>query len=97
MKGYGEQVAALPFTTNQEDLLSLYGFMRGHGPPTKPRALCAEDWFVAQALGRDGRISAFASRADFLAGETEVLRSFFARRKLRYAREPACVGASQRW
>jgi hypothetical protein len=32
MKGYGEQVAALPFTTNQEDLLSLYGFMRGMDP-----------------------------------------------------------------
>jgi hypothetical protein len=40
MKGYGEQVAALPFTTNQEDLLSLYGFMRGHGPLQK-REPCA--------------------------------------------------------
>jgi hypothetical protein len=31
MKGYGEEVAVPAFTTNQEDLLSLYGFMRGHG------------------------------------------------------------------
>jgi len=40
MKGYGEQVAARPFTTNQEDLLSLYGFVRGHGPGKK-REPCA--------------------------------------------------------
>ena len=51
MKGYEEHVAAPPFTTNQEELLSLYGFMGGRSGRQSGRLLLRKIDFASCDLG----------------------------------------------
>jgi len=56
MKGYEEHLAVLPFTTNEEDLLSLYGFMCGHEIQEMVRSFAPEIDFSRErfdAMGGD--------------------------------------------